>query len=416
MPSPDFTFCRLCLGLLMAAPLLAFAQGGHDPLVRSETLGFDAVLDAAVENAPERVEASVRREQADAFVSAGRSLIAGRPSVALNFYDDGVLSDRGQVEANYGVQVPLWRPGERGDSRELGARYQAQVDLWEQALRLDLAGRVRSVLADIHEAEVLLELEREATATAEDVLRTSETLFDAGALARVDVLQSRNLLLDQQKRQYTAEAMLVDGEIAYEFLTGLGELPAAQHVETQNPATEIAPEHPLLRYLQSEVDVLDGAVRQSEIAAKGNPVLLLGTRRERGDRFTPYTNTVNLQLTIPFGAKGFVDSRTSGARRDKADAEVQYRATMRELELALHDAEHELFIVRQALPLAREQAALGTERRDLAQAAFAQGELTLAQVLLAVQEARVAARELALLEAREQRLITEYNQFTGVLP
>ena len=56
------------------------------------------------------------------------------------------------------------------------------------------------VLADIHEAEILLQLEREATTTAEDVLRTSETLFDAGALARVDVLQSRNLLLDQQKR------------------------------------------------------------------------------------------------------------------------------------------------------------------------------------------------------------------------
>lgn len=407
---------RLCASLLSFTPLLAFAQGGHDPLVRSDALDFDAVLEAALEQAPERIEASVRRQQADAFASAGRSLVAGRPSLALNFYDDGVLDDRGQVEANYGVQVPLWRPGERGDSRELGARYQAQVDLWEQALKLELAGQVRSVLADIHEAEVLLQLEREATVTAEEVLRTSETLFNAGALARVDVLQSRNLLLDQQKQQFTAEAVLVDSEITYEFLTGLDALPAAQHIETLNTAAEIPADHPLLRYLQSEVDVLDGAVRQSEIAAKGNPVLLLGTRRERGDRFTPYTDSVNLSLTIPFGAKGFVDSRTSGARRDKADAEVQYRATLRELELALHDAEHELFIVRQALPLAREQAALGTERQELAQGAFSQGELTLAQVLLAVQEARAAARELAVLEAREQRLITEYNQLTGVLP
>lgn len=397
-------------------PLHALAQAGHEPLTRSEELTFAAILDGALRNAPESVETSVRREQADAFTSAGRSWMAGRPGVALSHYDDGLLDDRGQVESQIGVQLSLWRPGERRDSAELGARYQAQVDFWQDALRLELAGSVRTALADIHEAELLLQLERAATVTAAEVARVAEAQLEAGALARVEVMQSRNLLLEQQRREFAAEAMLVDSEITYEFLTGLEQRPAAQHTEIQSSASEVSASHPLLRYLQSEVDVLDGAVRQSEIAAKGSPQLLLGTRRERGDRFTPYTDSVNLALTIPFGGKAYVSSRTSAARRDKVDAEVQYRATLRQLELALHDAEHELFIVRQALPLAREQAALGSERQALAQTAFAEGELTLAQVLPAVQEARAAARELALLEAREQRLITEYNQFIGVLP
>lgn len=406
----------LCAAMLAAVPLCAQAQGGHAPLATSATLDFAAVLEAALAQAPESIEGSVRHEQADAYAAAGKSLIAGRPSLALSYFDDGLTDEHGQVEAQYGVQVPLWRPGERRDAADYGARYQAQVQLWQDALKLDIAGRLRAVLADIHEAEILLALERAATATAEEVLRTSESLFAAGALARVEVMQSRNLLLQQQQRLYTAEAALVDSEIAYEFLTGLDERPAAQHRETQTDAIDITAEHPLLRFLQSDVDVLDGAVRQSEIAAKGNPVLLFGGRRERGDRFTPYTDTVNLALTIPFGGKSYVSSQTSAARRDKVDAEVRYRATQRDLELALHDAEHELFIVRQALPLAREQAALGAERQALARSAFEQAELTLAQVLLAVQEAHAAARELALLEAREQRLVTEYNQLTGILP
>lgn len=404
------TFCLASL----AAP--AFAQRGHAPLVKNPALDFATVLAAALEHAPERAEALVRREQADAYAAAGRSLLAGRPNLWLNHYNDSLLDAIGQVETEYGVQLPLWRPGERRALQEHGARYDAQVALWQDALTLDIAGRLRAALADLHEAEVLLELERTATATAEEVLRTSEALFEAGAIARVEVMQSRNLLLEQQRRLYEAEAALVDGEIVYEYLTGLNERPTAQHTETQSPLDDITDEHPLLRYLESEIAILDGAVRQSEISAKGSPQLQIASRRERGDRFTPYTDTVNLALTIPFGGKAYVDAQTSAARRDKVDAEVRYRQAQRELDRALHDAGHELSIVRQALPLVREQAALGAEREALAREAFAQAELTLPQVLLAVQEAHAARRELALLEAREQRLIAEYNQLTGVLP
>lgn len=414
---------RNALGKVLAMTLVAglplqpcFAQSGHEALELSPTLGFHDILASTLTHAPESQETPVRQQQADAFAAAGHSWLAGRPNLALNYYNDSLLDNRGQVEAEYGLQVPLWRPGERRDSVLLGERYQTQVQLWQQALQLELAGRVRAVLADIHEAEVLLRLEREATLTAEELVRVSTAMFTAGALARVDVMQTENLLLEQRRREFQAEATLVDAEITYEFLTGLESRPAAQHTEAQSTATEIGASHPLLRYLRSDVDVMDGAVRQSEIAAKGNPQLTLGTRRERGDRFAPYTDSVNLSLTIPLGGKSFVSARTSATRRQKVDAEVLYLNTQRRLELALHDAEHELFLARQALPLAGQQAALGRERRTLAQAAFEQGELTLAQVLPAVQEARTAERDLTLLQVREQRLITEYNQLIGVLP
>jgi cobalt-zinc-cadmium efflux system outer membrane protein len=402
--------------LAACAPALLAAQGDHAPLKRNATLEFAAILDSAVQHAPESLETAVRRDQAEAFAATGRSLLAGRPSFAVNYYDDRPFDNNGQVETQYGIQMPLWRPGERRNSAELGGRYEEQVEAWQQALRMDVAGRLRTVLADIHEAEVLLELERAATSTAEEVLRVAEAQFAAGAIARVELMQSQNLLLDQRRRLFEAEAALVDGEIGYEFLTGLDELPAVSHTETQNTATEVDMSHPLLTYLQSEVDVLDGLARQSEAVAKGSPALSFGARHERADRLSPSSATINLELTIPFGGSAHVSSRASAARREKVDAEVRLRNTLRELQLGLHDAEHELSIVRLALPLAREQADLGAERLQLAQAAFAQGELTMAQVLPAAQEARAASRELALLTAREQRLILQYNQYTGVLP
>src|SRR5690606_39180421 len=149
----------------------------------------------------------------------------------------------------------------------------------------------------------------------------------------------------------------------------------------------------LLRYLQNEITLAESAIEQDAIAARGNPQLTLGSRRERGDRFSPYTDSVNLSLTIPIGGKSYVSSRSSSARRQKVDMEVQYRNTQRSLQMALHDVEHEIELVAAATLLATEQARLGEQRRLMAQSAFAEGELTLLQTLPAVQEALAATRD-----------------------
>jgi outer membrane protein TolC len=229
-------------------------------------------------------------------------------------------------------------------------------------------------------------------------------------------MQSENQLLQQRQREIQANAAMLDAEIVYRMTTGLLVRPAATPAETMASATEISPEHPLLRLLQSEVDVAGDNVRQSEISAKGNPQLTLGTRREQGNRFSPTIDTLTLSLQVPFGGKHVVAARTSTARLAKVDAEVGWRSTQRELQLALHEAEHELDVTREALPLASQQAALDAERSTLAQRAFDAGELTLAQVLAAVVEAHNSARTLVQLQNREQRLIADYNQALGVLP
>src|SRR5690606_37755361 len=154
----------LLLALAPAVPVLAQT---HAPLPVNETLDFTTLLEHSLQQAPMLREDPVRRREAEAWLAAGRGWLAGPPSLSLNYFDDGLLDDLGQRELEYGVNLPLWRPGERADASELGQRYQEQLPLWLQALGLELAGELRTVLADIAETSAVLDLEREATRSAE---------------------------------------------------------------------------------------------------------------------------------------------------------------------------------------------------------------------------------------------------------
>lgn len=412
--------CRLAL-LALVWPCATWAQEqaealDHMPLVIDAGLDFRAVFEQALRNSPRALEAPVREEQARDFSAAGQSWIAGPPSLQVNTFDDSLLDDTGQLELEYGVQLPLWRPGERRDARRLGDAYTRQSAAFEDYLRLEVAGLLRANLADIHEAEVLLELERQATAEAEELLRVTSALAQAGEVAELEALQARTLLLEQNKNELRAEAALIDAERSYTVLTGLVERPRLPFTETFVAREEVGDEHPLLRFLQTGVSLADAGIRQAEQQARGNPTLSIGGRRERGDAFEPYTDSLNLSVSIPFGGRSFVSSRSSAARRDKVDAEVGYLQARRELNAVLHEVEHELFLAGESLELAREQAELSDRRAEMARAAFEQGETTLAQVVLALQQARAAAREYRLLEMRRERLVGEFNQTIGVLP
>lgn len=388
----------------------------HAHLAEVSDLGFAQIVQAALQNAPRALEAPVRAEQAAAWRDAGDSWLAGRPSLVYNHYDDRSIDDRGQQEFEWGVQLPLRRPGEFAAARRQGEQYTQQSTAWQQSLLWQLAGEVRARLAAIEVAELDLHIEAEATATAQELVGVTRRLFTAGAVARLEVLQAESMLLAQQRALLDAEAALVDAEREYTVLTGLTRRPAEPHREQSSPLLEIPDDHPWLRLLQAEVAVAEGNVRQNEISNKGSPQLTFGTRRERGDRFTPYTDALSLTFSVPFGGKSWVSAQTSAARMQQVDTEVQLHAARRDLQRLLHEAEHSLFVTREALPLAQQEAALGEERSAMARAAFAAGELTLQQVLPAVQEATRARRAWQSLQLQEQRLIADYNQYVGVLP
>lgn len=405
------------LMLFLLASSFSYAQlTEHEPLVKSSTLSFEEIFNHALNNAPETLERTVRQQQANAYEAIEDSWITGRPNLVINYLDDALFDDIGQREIDYAIQLQLKRPSELNNGRLLSDSYQAQVLAWEQALQHYIAGRVRSSLANIAEADTLLSLEQQATLTTEELLEITTTLFDAGELARLDLMQVENLLLEQRQIELETEALLIDAERAYEVLTGLQIRPDYTYTETRVAEENILSSHPQLVYLQSDINLADVNILISEASARGAPTISLGAARQRGSFMQNGNDNLSLSLSIPFGAKNIVSSQTSTARRNKVDAEVIYQNTLRSLDLALHEVEHELFLTNEAILLAEERSQLAEQSWQMSRTAFTQGELTLVQVTTSLQAYLNAQKEVQLLLLRKERLITEYNQTIGVIP
>lgn len=394
----------------------SIAQAQHDPLSTSEALDFSTVYQAALVAAPEAPATDAREKQASSFTAVGKRWTTNRPSWQASFIDDGLLDNVGLREIEAGVAVNLWRKGERQQAQELGNSYQANADKWENYFNLLIAGRVRGILAELTQAEVLLDRERMATAQAQRLLEITTALNQAGSVPEIDALQARSLVLEQRRIELEAEATLVDAERSYTQLTNLKVRPQKQHQETQSTIKEISADHPLLKYLQSEVNVASANVERVQRMAKGSPSMTLGVRRERGLRQQPYIDTFGLSFSVPFGGKAVVSAQTSSARSSKVDADIEYARAYQKLDTQLHEVEHELFVTEESLKLSLEQAQLSERRWQMSRAAFEAGENTLAQVVIALQSAQSSSKRHDLLKVQKQRLISEYNQAVGISP
>ncbi len=404
------------LGLLLPGAALQAQHPDHIPVTRSASVNFASILEQTLQQSPEYLEIAARDAEAQTQADIGRSWISGRPSLQVDMLDDSLQSNLGQSELTYGVALPLWRPGERRDRQALGQQYEEQAQAWQEYFRLAVVGRLRDSLVAIHEAEVFLEVERQASADARELVSIVERLYGAGEVAERELLQARTLLLTQQRSELDAEAMLVDAQRAYTVLTGLTVMPEAPWTEAQAPDAEIDATHPQLRYMQSEIDLAQANVDRAQAEARGSPTVTLGSRREKPGTISARQDSLALSVNIPFGGKSFVAAAGSAARRDKVDAEVQYLTTLREMNLQLHEIEHELFIVGESLPLSEQHTDMSTRQWEMARTAFELGETDMSQVVIAMQQARASARELQSLSLRQQRLTIEFNQILGVLP
>jgi cobalt-zinc-cadmium efflux system outer membrane protein len=406
----------LVLSSLLTPLALLGADQGHEALATSSEMTFAEVFAHALENSPEAMETPVREQQAQDYSSTGKSFLSGRPSLQLSYYDDGIIDSTGLTEMEYGVQLPLWRPGQRQDTRQMGRNYSEQVEAWKEALALSVAGKVRAVLGAIALAELEIQLQQQAVADAQQLNDITNTLFAAGEVARLELLQTQSMLLEQRSELLSADAMLVDAERLYNTLTGLEIRPDRPYQEAQIADKDIDGKHPGLHYLHTAIDLADSNIKQNERVAMGNPQLTVGSRRERADQFQNYISSIGISLSIPFGGKSFVSAQTSSARRAKVDAEVLYQNSYLALNQALHEVEHELFLLQQAEPLRQAQFDLSQQRHQMARTAYEVAETTLAQVVIAQQEAQQSERALKMLLLERQQLITEFNQILGELP
>lgn len=244
---------------LAISPALAVGQSlphAHSELFRSDEITFDMMVSAAMQQSSESLLLASKRNQADAYAGASDGILPGQYAWRAQVFDDGATENQGIRETEMGIDIGLWRRGERNAARMLSTSYGKRVELFDRYLLWLSSGRVRQALAALNDADNAVTGEREIAENLKAIEDVVLAMLTEGAVAEAELLRVQAEVLDQELRILDAEAALVDAERNYQMVTGLAIRPLENLVEplphfgNEFSQLEVAEDHPLLQMLR----------------------------------------------------------------------------------------------------------------------------------------------------------------------
>jgi outer membrane protein TolC len=387
----------------------------HVPLVVDTELNWSRLIETALAAHPQSGELIARAAEADAWQRRGRQWLAAAPALYFSYLSDRSLDDFGQRQYDSGVELPLWRAGQRSAVQTVAASAAAGSSAAAAALRLEVTGLLRGILWDIAAAANGVAAARDAVTVAQDVVRGVERRHERGDLPRADLLLARAALLERRQAVVEAEALLLDAERNYRSLTGLDARPA-DFTEVATELDELGPSHPLIALADAAIARAGADQSLAERDVRGPMVLTVGPHREIDAGATLPRDSVNVGFKLPVGGKAHGAAQVAQAARLAAAATAERGQLLRRLDLDLHEAEHALTVLVASIALSGERDALAAEQLAMAQLAFAQGEIELRELLRIQDSALAARRDLERLRIEQQRTVAARNQALGVTP
>ena len=387
----------------------------HEPLPERAELTLAAVLDEAVSRYPDAALLSARAGQAEAWRARSRSLLADTPSLSFRYQTDRFGDDAGLQEYEGGLELPLWRWGERRAAGALAGASAAVARTAAPGLRWQVAGELREVLWAMARAERELQAALDTRDLNERLAASVRRRHELGDVPLADVLLADSAALAAEEAVVDATALLVDAQREYRTLSGLDARPPFE-AEPLSPIEEITPDHPALAAAAAELERARARADLSRRSARGSPTLLLGPRWERPALGSGYDDSVGLTLTVPLPGTAHGRTAAADASAEAAAAQAARDRLHRSLALALHEAEHGLEVATANLATSSRRAGLAARHADMGRTAYEAGEVDLMD-LLRLQEAAVAARRTRdRFDIEVARRTAAYNQAVGVYP
>ena len=370
-----------------AGILLAFSLAAAP--ATAQTLA--QVLEQAWPLHPQARASSTRSAQAAAGVEAATGLTPGPAALSLGTASDRFNANQGQREWEVEMSVPLWLPGQKAAQTAEALSSQKEAMAEPHALRLRLAGDLRTAWWAVAAARQTQTLAQQRVDTAQALQADIQRRYRAGELARIDAnLAQREVLVAQGALADSATA-LVQAEQAFRALTGSA-APAQLAPESPYGQKVLAPDHPLL------------AVASAAMV------------RDRGAAGQPYSSTVGIKLTIPLSSAPLVRQAQAAALAALEQAQAEYDQLQRKLALDAEQAQHSLESSTRQLRQAQERLALDTDTLHLADKAFALGESGLPALLRARSDALQAQAQVSQQQWSVAAAQSRLNQALGALP
>lgn len=397
---------------LMAAP--APVDQHIDVLQDNHGLSMADVLNKAMVRAPQQASLAAQKHAVQAKNTVANSYLSASPSISVLHQNDTLGSARHERDWQAQLALPLWLPQEKSNAKNVA---EFSISHWEanaDNLRLWVAGKLREAVWNVALNRNLVALFQQKQTMAEQLNATVAKQYQAGDVAKTDLMLMQQEVLQAQKRLVDAKAMLMHAHFDYSQLTGLHEIPAT-FKEALSPL-ESYQASPLWQFALAKVALAQSERDLSIVQRRNHPQLVLNARTSQGAFDTQYNQSVGVQFQFPLDTAVSRAPRLAAAEQVLGEAISERNRIRYALETALHEAEHNLLVSRQWFVLAEQQALLARTSATLADKAYQLGEIDLMRLLRIKAQAFEAEKSYITQQITVQRDIARYNQAVGVLP
>jgi len=397
-----------------AEPQSAADDTHIDVLTINHQLSLDAVLAKTIARSPQQALLAAQKYAVSAKEKVADSYLPSAPAIAVSHQNDTIGSGRNERDWMVELELPLWLPKEKSASQQVAALSAENLEANQGRLQLLVAGALRESVWDVALNQNAVALFIEKLNSAEKLEAAIEKKYQAGELAKTDLMLVQQDTLLARKHIVDAKAELMHARFRYMQLTGLNEIPA-QLDEVQSTATDYQ-QSPQWQSAEAKVALAQSERNLSATQRRDHPQLVLNARSSQGAFDTRYNQSVGVQFRLPFDTDARNAPRLAAAEQALGEAMAAREQLRYRLEAALHEAEHNLQVSTQALALAKEQLALAKNSTQLAEKAYHLGEIDLMRLLRIHTQTFEAEKSYTTREIELKRDIARYNQAVGVLP
>lgn len=386
----------------------------EDTLIINSNLSLREVLEKTIARSPQQAILAAQQYEVMAKKKMADSTLPLSPSVSLLHQNDTLGSGRNERDWQAQLELPIWLPQQKNARAKVADFSASSLDVNTEQLQLQVAGVLRDAVWTIALNRNDVELHQQKLTISEKLEADIQKKFQAGEVAKTDLMLVQQETLLAHKNLIRAEAELMHAHFRYSQLTGLNEIPETLE-EGQSSLVDFN-QSPQWRSAEAKVALAQSERDLSAVERRENPHIIFNARSSQGAFDTQYNQSVGVQIRIPLDTEVRSAPILAASEQVYGEAISQRENLRRLLETDLHEAEHNLLVSKKELSIAAQQFDIASNSAELAQKAYQLGELDLLSLLKIRSQAFEAERGYTTRQLQVKWDTARYNQAVGVLP
>ncbi len=386
----------------------------EDVLFTNSRLSLREVLEKTIARSPQQAVLAAQQYEVMAKQKMAESTLPLSPSLAVLHQNDTLGSGRNERDWQAQLELPIWLPKQKSARAKVAEFSASNLEVNTEQLQLQVAGALRNAVWIIALNRNEVELHQQKLSNAEKLEADIRKKYQAGELAKTDLMLVQQETLLAHKNLIRAEAELMHAHFRYSQLTGLNEIP--ENVEEHQSTLVDFEQSSQWKSAEAKVALAQSERDLSAVERRENPQIVLNARSSQGAFDAQYNQSVGVQIRIPFDTEVSSAPILAASEQVYGEAISQRENLRRLLETDLHEAEHNLLVSKKELSIADQQFNIAKSSEELAQKAYHLGELDLMSLLRIRSQSFEAERGYTTRQLQVKWDIARYNQAVGVLP